>query len=75
MEIFLVGISPHSDWITERYGVSLCIQSKCVKYATEKLRMRSLFTHYYFEKDLKAQNLILTNFVQSFNLKKGLSNF
>ena len=42
-EVFPVRIFPHSDWNTERYGVSLRIQSECGKIWTRK---SSVFGHF-----------------------------
>ena len=47
-EFFLVRISPHFRMNTERYSVSLRIQSKCRKIRTRKLRIWTLFTQCAF---------------------------
>ena len=48
---------------TERYSVSLCIQSKCGKYVPGKIRIRTLFTQWWLSDTyLGSYHLSLTKF-------------
>ena len=59
-----------TEW--ERYGVFLCIQSKCGKYGPEKLQIRTLFTQWLRQFSNYSIVCIISNSLQG---KKSIQIF